>query len=101
MINIRVKYAFYELPCGNVWKCHVAACRCSHMCIRVCVCVCPHLSREKQASFFNNHITSCINSMLSATKPFGRSAMPKGGLIDAKSVETGMLLEKTDKMAEV
>ena len=27
--------------------------------------------------------------------------MPKGGLIDVKSVETGMLLEKIDKMAEV
>ena len=26
---------------------------------------------------------------------------PKGGLIDAKSVEMGMLLEKIDKMAEV
>ena len=27
--------------------------------------------------------------------------MPKGGLIDAKSIKTGMLLEKIDKMAEV
>ena len=35
-----------------------------------------------------------------ATKPFRRGATPKGGLIDAKSVETGMLLEKISKMAE-
>ena len=26
---------------------------------------------------------------------------PKGGLVDTKSVETGMLLEKIDKMVEV
>ena len=31
----------------------------------------------------------------------GRGATPKGGLIDANSVETCMLLEKIDKMAEV
>ena len=41
------------------------------------------------------------NSHHNATKPFGRAATPKGGLIDAKSVETGMLLEKIDKMVEV
>ena len=41
------------------------------------------------------------NSHHKAAKPFGRGAMPKGGLIDAKSVETGMLLEKIEKMAEV
>ena len=34
-------------------------------------------------------------------KPFGRGATPKEGLIDAKSVETCMLIEKIDKMAEV
>ena len=34
-------------------------------------------------------------------KPFGRHATPKGGLINAKSVEIGMLLEKIDKMVEV
>ena len=32
-------------------------------------------------------------------KPFGRGAMPKS--IDAKSAETGMLLERIEKMAEV
>ena len=36
-----------------------------------------------------------------AKKPFERGATPKGGLIDSKSVETGMLLEKIDKMAKV
>ena len=41
------------------------------------------------------------NSHHNSKKPFERGAMPKGGLIDAKSVETGMLLEKIDKMAEV
>ena len=41
------------------------------------------------------------NSHHNTAKPFGRGAMPKGGLIDAKSVETGMLLEKIDKMAKV
>ena len=41
------------------------------------------------------------NSHHNAAKPFGRGATPKGGLIDAKSVETGMLLEKIDKMVEV
>ena len=34
-----------------------------------------------------------------AVKPFGRGAMPKA--LDAKSAETGMLLERIDKMAEV
>ena len=34
-----------------------------------------------------------------AAKPFGRGAMPK--MIDAKSAEMGMLLERIDKMAEV
>ena len=41
------------------------------------------------------------NSHHNAEKLFGRGATPKGGLIDAKSIETGMLLEKIDKMAEV
>ena len=41
------------------------------------------------------------NSHHNATKPFGRGAMPKGGLIGTKFVETGMLLERIDKMAEV
>ena len=41
------------------------------------------------------------NSHHNAEKPFRRGATPKGGLIDAKSVETGMILEKKiDKMAE-
>ena len=39
------------------------------------------------------------NSHRNVAKPFGRGAMPK--TIDAKSAETGMLLERIDKMAEV
>ena len=39
------------------------------------------------------------NSYHNVAKPFGRGAMPKA--IDAKSAETGMLLERIDKMAEV
>ena len=39
------------------------------------------------------------NSHHNATKPFRRGAMPKA--LDAKSAETGMLLERIDKMAEV
>ena len=45
--------------------------------------------------------TMAENSHHCAAKPFGRGATPIGGLINAKSVETGMLLEKIDKMAEV
>ena len=45
--------------------------------------------------------TMAENSHHNAEKPFGSGAMPKGGLIDAKSVETGMLLERIDKMVEV
>ena len=41
------------------------------------------------------------NSHHNAAKPFERGAMPKGQLIDAKSAETGMLLERIDKMTEV
>ena len=41
------------------------------------------------------------NSHHNAAKPFGRGAMPKGQVIDAKSVETRMLLERIDKMAKV
>ena len=41
------------------------------------------------------------NSHHNATKPFGRGAMPKGQMIDARSAETGMLLERIDQMAEV
>ena len=39
------------------------------------------------------------NSLHNAAKLFGRGAMPKS--IDAKSAETGMLLERIDKMVEV
>ena len=39
------------------------------------------------------------NSHHNVAKPFGRGAMPK--TIDTKSAETGMLLERIDKMAEV
>ena len=45
--------------------------------------------------------TVAENSHHNAAKPFIRGAKPKGGLIDTKSIETGMLLEKIDKMAEV
>ena len=45
--------------------------------------------------------TVAENSHHNAAKPFGRGAMPKGQTIDAKSVETGMLLERIDKMAIV
>ena len=43
--------------------------------------------------------TVAENSHHNAAKPFGRGAMPKA--LDAKSAETGMLLERIDKMAEV
>ena len=43
--------------------------------------------------------TVAENSHHNRAKPFGRGAMPKS--IDAKSAETGMLLERIDKMAEV
>ena len=36
-----------------------------------------------------------------AAKPFRRVVMPKGQMIDAKSAETGMLLERIDKMVKV
>ena len=36
------------------------------------------------------------NSYHNTAKPFVRGAMPKGKLIDAKSAETGMLLERID-----
>ena len=41
------------------------------------------------------------NSHHNVAKLFGRGATPKGGLIDTKSVEMGMLLERIDRMAEV
>ena len=43
--------------------------------------------------------TVAENSHHNAAKPFGRGAMPKA--IEAKSAETGMLLERIDKMAKV
>ena len=45
--------------------------------------------------------TMAENSHHNAAKPVGRGATPKGGLIDVKLVETGMLLKKIHKMAEV
>ena len=45
--------------------------------------------------------TVAENNHHNAKKPFGRGAMLKGGLIDAKLVETGMLLEKINKRTEV
>ena len=41
--------------------------------------------------------TVAENSHHNDAKPFGRGAMPKS--INAKSAETGMLLERIDKMA--
>ena len=41
------------------------------------------------------------NSHHNASKPFARDAMPKWQIIDAKSAETGMLLERIDKMEKV
>ena len=41
------------------------------------------------------------NSHHNAEKPFRRGATPKGGIIDAKLVETDMLLERIKMMAEV
>ena len=57
-------------------------------------------------SKFENEAMELIETMMenshhNAEKPFGRGAMPKGGLIDAKLVEMGILLEKIDKMVEV
>ena len=43
--------------------------------------------------------TVAENSHHNAAKAFGRGAMPKA--LDAKSAETGMLLERIDQMAEV
>ena len=45
--------------------------------------------------------TVAENSHHNAAKPFGRGAMPKGQMIDAKSAEMGMLLKRIDKLAEV
>ena len=45
--------------------------------------------------------TVAKNSHLNAEKPFERGAMLKEQLINAKSAETRMLLERIDKMAEV
>ena len=45
--------------------------------------------------------TVAENSHHNAAKPFGRGAMSKGQMIDVKSAETGMLLERIKKMAEV
>ena len=45
--------------------------------------------------------TMAENSHHNVEKPFERGVMPKGQLMDAKSAETGILLERIDKMAEV
>ena len=45
--------------------------------------------------------TVAENSRHHIAKPFRRGAMLKGQMIDSKSAETGMLLERIDKMAEV
>ena len=44
--------------------------------------------------------TMAKNSHHNAAKPFRRGAMSKGQVIDAKSAETGILLQRMDKMAE-
>ena len=67
------------------------------------------LDAESGGTFMSNYEDDAIelikkvakNSHHNTTKLFGRGAMPKGQMIDAKSVETGMLLERIDKMAEV
>ena len=41
------------------------------------------------------------NSHHNVVKPYERGAMPKGQLIDAKSAETSMLLERIEKMEKV
>ena len=41
------------------------------------------------------------NSHHNAGEPFRRGAMPKGQMINAKSAETGMLLKRIKKIAEV
>ena len=45
--------------------------------------------------------TMAENSYHNAAKPFGRSFMPKGQLINAKSMEMNMLLKKIKTLAEV
>ena len=45
--------------------------------------------------------TVAENSHHNVAKLFGRGAMLTGQMINAKSVETGMLLERIDKMIEV
>ena len=45
--------------------------------------------------------TVAENSHHNEAKPFGRGVMPKGQLIDAKSAEMGMLLERIKKMVKV
>ena len=48
------------------------------------------------------HIETVVeNSHHNAAKPFGRGAMPKGQMIDIKSGETRMFIERIDKMAKV
>ena len=44
--------------------------------------------------------TMAQKSHHNTVKPFGRGAMPKGQMIDTKSEETGMLLERIYKMVE-
>ena len=41
------------------------------------------------------------NSHHNAAKPYGRGVMPKEQMIDTKSAEMGMLLERIERMAEV
>ena len=45
--------------------------------------------------------TVAENSHHNGAKLFERGVMPKGQMIDTKSAETGMLLERIDKMEEV
>ena len=45
--------------------------------------------------------TVAENSHHNTAKPFGRGVMPKGQMIDAKSAEMEMLVERSDKMAKV
>ena len=45
--------------------------------------------------------TMVENNQYNATKPFGQGAMLRGHMIDTKSAETTMLLDRIHKMEDV
>ena len=57
--------------------------------------------RKKEDEAMELIKTVAENSHHNAAKPFGRGAMLNRQMIDAKSAETGMLLERINKMAEI